>query len=100
VATHSVAPPVTGPASTAPATTTPPADRTKTLSSAGGTVDARCEGGKATLLSWVPKDSYVVQKVNAGPAVTTAIVFKKKASRIRMTITCVAGVPTTVNLPI
>jgi serine/threonine-protein kinase len=99
--TDPAAPPATVPASSVPASPTPQSGgRTKTLASAGGTVDARCSGGKATLLSWMPQGAYVVQKVNAGPALTTSIVFKQKASRIRMTITCVAGVPTTVNLPL
>jgi hypothetical protein len=48
----------------------------------------------------MPQGAYVMQKVDAGPALTTSIVFKQKSSRIRMTITCVAGVPTTVNLPL
>jgi eukaryotic-like serine/threonine-protein kinase len=41
-----------------------------------------------------------VQKVNAGPGLTTAIVFQSKGTKIRMTVTCVAGIPTTVNLPL
>jgi hypothetical protein len=32
--------------------------------------------------------------------VAAAIIFKSKSSRIRMTVTCVAGEPTTINLPI
>ena len=82
-----------------PATSAPPSDgQTKTLSSVGGTVDAHCAGGKSELLSWMPTDPFTVQRVvNAGPASTTAIIFKYKSTKVRMTITCVDGVPTTVN---
>jgi serine/threonine-protein kinase len=99
--TDPAGPPATVPASTRPASSAPPAGgKTKTLSSAGGTVDASCAGGKVTLVSWAPKPPYEVQRVNAGPIVAAAIIFKSPTSRIRMTVTCVAGVPTTVNLPI
>jgi eukaryotic-like serine/threonine-protein kinase len=99
--TDPAGPPKTTPASSRPASSAPPAGgKTKTLSSAGGTVDATCAGGKVTLVSWAPKPPYEVQRVNAGPIVAAAIIFKNKASRIRMTVTCVAGEPTTVNLPL
>ena len=91
--TTSTTDPTDGP----PATTNPPSGA-KTLSSPGGAVVAECAGGKAELTSWDPADDYKVDKVNAGPAVAPAIVFKSKASRIRMTVTCLAGVPTAVVL--
>jgi serine/threonine-protein kinase len=87
------------PTTQAPATTVPPSGG-KTLTSAGGTVIAQCAGGKAELTSWDPAEGYKVEKVNAGPALASLIIFKKKASRIRTTVTCVAGIPTAVVLPL
>jgi serine/threonine-protein kinase len=89
------------PTSTAPPppATQPPAEG-KTLSSAAGSVVARCTGGKALLTSWSAKDPYEVERVNAGPVLAATAVFRNNASRIRMTVTCVAGVPTAVVLPL
>jgi serine/threonine-protein kinase len=41
-----------------------------------------------------------VQKVDEGPALTAVIVFQDGPSRIRTTVTCVAGAPTAVTLPL
>ncbi|HEU4347547.1 MAG TPA: protein kinase, partial [Actinoplanes sp.] len=52
-----------GPTGTRPATTAPPTRppaEGRTLSSAGGSVVAKCTGGKAVLTSWSAKDPYVV----------------------------------------
>ena len=65
-----------------------------------GSVEARCTGGKALLTSWTPKYPYEVERVNAGPVLAASIVFRHGVSRIRMTVTCVAGVPTAVVLPL
>jgi serine/threonine protein kinase len=96
----------TDPDGTAPPPTTrapassAPASRTRTLSSSAGTVKATCSAGKAHLTSWTAKDPYHVDSVTAGPALTTAVVFAHGISRIRMTVTCVAGTPTAVVLPL
>jgi hypothetical protein len=96
----------TGPTATAsstPSRTPPssvPAPRTRTLSSSAGTVEATCSGGKAHLTSWTAKDPYHVESADAGPALTTGVVFAHGVSRIRMTVTCVAGTPTAVVLPL
>ncbi|MFG1602685.1 protein kinase [Actinoplanes sp. NPDC049265] len=84
--------------STPPSTSSAP--RTKVLTSKAGRVTAECSGGKARLLDWDPQDPWKVQKVNPGPAATTAAVFKQRNQRIRMTVTCVGGQPATVNLPL
>jgi serine/threonine-protein kinase len=71
------------------------------LTSAGGDVRARCtSSGSSKLLAWAPKTGWAVTDVSAGPALATAIVFADDASRVRMTVTCVAGVPTGVTLPL
>jgi serine/threonine-protein kinase len=90
----------TKPTTEPPATTEPPSGG-KTLSSSGGAVVAQClNSGQAELTSWDPAEEYKVDQVSAGPALAAVIVFKKKATRIRMTVTCVAGIPTAVVLPL
>ena len=93
--------PATQPAPTAEPSTAEPIAGVRTFTSRGGTIEARCDpGGKAALLSWTPADPYEVQKVTEGPALAAAVVFRSRASRIRMTVTCVAGTPTVVTLPL
>ena len=70
------------------------------LTSPGGVVYASCGSGKVTLSSWDPADGYAVEKVQPGPSLTTVIVFRSAPSRYRMTVTCVAGTPTPVVLPL
>jgi len=70
------------------------------LSSAGGVVYAVCSQGKGQLTSWEPNPGYTVQKVNPGPALAPEIVFKGTLNRYRMTVTCVAGTPTPLVLPL
>jgi serine/threonine-protein kinase len=86
--------------STEPASPEPIAG-VRTFMTPGGAVEASCGGtGQARLVSWAPKDPYQVEQVSAGPALTAAIVFKYVVSRIRVTVTCVAGSPTAVTLPL
>jgi len=70
------------------------------LTSPGGVVYAVCDQGKAALTGWEPAAGYVVQNVVAGPALTAEIVFRSPSSRYRMTVTCVAGIPTPFLLPL
>jgi serine/threonine-protein kinase len=70
------------------------------LTSAGGVVYAVCSQGKGQLTSWEPNPGYSVQKVNQGPALAPEVVFKGATNRYRMTVTCVAGMPTPVVLPL
>ncbi|MFI7545840.1 protein kinase [Actinoplanes sp. NPDC049599] len=100
-ATSDPAASATPPEPTAEPTTEEPSAESRTFTSAGGTVEARCtDAGKAELVSWTPTDPYEVQKVTDGPAPTAAIVFRDGKSRIRMTVTCAAGTPTAVTLPL
>ncbi len=88
--------------STSAATSESPsaAPQGKRLTSPGGAVRAVCAKGKATLTSWEPADGYEAEKVVAGPALAPQIIFKGAKNRYRMTVTCVAGVPTPVVLPL
>jgi hypothetical protein len=72
----------------------------KRLDSPGGHVYATCGQGKAKLISWQANPGYSVEKVEPGPALTTSVVFKGTLDRFRMTVTCVAGTPTPVVLPL
>ncbi|MCA2213505.1 serine/threonine-protein kinase [Jidongwangia harbinensis] len=96
-----IRPPAEPSITTAPVVPTRPPAGGRELSSDGGSVIARCvEGGRAQLASWTASDPYQVDRVNAGPALSAAIVFRKTGGRIRMTVTCVGGVPTAVVLPL
>ncbi|UQU66037.1 serine/threonine protein kinase [Couchioplanes caeruleus] len=78
-----------------------PPPKGRAFTSAGGSVTARCtDGHRAELTSWKATEPYEVQRVNAGPALAAAVVFGHAASRIRMTVTCVAGAPTLVTRPV
>jgi serine/threonine-protein kinase len=93
------APPATRPAPTTKPTTAEPVADVRTFTSRGGAIKARCPtAGKAELVSWTPEDPYRVQKVTEGPALAAVIDFKSGASRIRMTVTCLAGTPTVATL--
>ena len=72
----------------------------KRLDSPGGYAYATCGQGKSKLISWQANPGYSVEKVEPGPALTTSVVFKGVLDRFRMTVTCVAGTPTPVVLPL
>ena len=72
----------------------------KRLDSPGGYAYATCEQGKSKLTSWRANSGYSVETVEPGPALTTSVVFKGVLDRFRMTVTCVAGTPTPVVLPL
>ena len=72
----------------------------KRLDSPGGYAYATCTQGKSKLTSWQANSGYAVEKVEPGPALTTSVVFKGTLDRFRMTVTCVAGTPTPVVLPL
>ncbi len=94
-------PPATQPTPAAEPSTAQPIADVQEFTSRGGVIEARCTtAGKAKLVSWAPADPYRVQRVTDGPARAAVIVFKSGTSRIRMTVTCVAGVPTAVTTPL
>lgn len=72
----------------------------KRFDSPGGFIYAVCGEGKATLTSWEAKPGYAVEKVEPGPALAPVAVFAGDKNRYRMTVTCVAGQPTPVVLPL
>ncbi|MFD0520208.1 protein kinase domain-containing protein [Paractinoplanes durhamensis] len=72
----------------------------KLLESPGGVVRAVCEQGRARLTGWAAKPGYSVETVEPGPALTVMAIFKGTLTRYRITVTCVAGSPTPVVLPL
>jgi serine/threonine-protein kinase len=95
-----------GPSRSAGTTTTapPPAEVDEPdgarLTSEGGTVYAVCATLTATLTGWDPAPGFDVEAVDPGPAIAPMIVFAADDERYRTTVTCVAGEPTTVVLPL
>jgi serine/threonine-protein kinase len=66
------------------------------LTSAGGSVVARCDGAGVYVDSWTPNAGYVVKKAEHGPKQMIEVVFKSdRGPAVTMRITCVDGVPRT-----
>jgi hypothetical protein len=89
---------VASPASTTPATggpTTPGAGASseRRVTSAGGMVVARCQGGLAYLVYWTPEPGFRAEDVNRGPALVTRVTFEAPGREIKVTVVCVGGVP-------
>jgi serine/threonine-protein kinase len=70
------------------------------LDSPGGSVLARCAGGKAELLSWEPHDGYLVERAEPGPSFAPSVTFARGLTRHRLTVTCVGERPNGVVLPL
>ncbi|MFI7599966.1 serine/threonine-protein kinase [Actinoplanes sp. NPDC049681] len=69
-----------------------------TFSSSGGTVRATCTApDRAELVTWEAKKPYKVQDSDAGPAASPWVIFKHGNDRLRMTVTCAAGVASEAN---
>ncbi|MGI5246725.1 hypothetical protein [Dactylosporangium sp. CA-139066] len=68
----------------------------RSLSSAGGTVVARCTGNSAYLVSWSPAQGYRAAHVERGPAAEVRVTFRSTTARIgtEVDVRCVAGIPT------
>lgn len=100
VPSDAVTSPEPSPSSSAPASAEPSPPEGTRLESPGGTVLARCVDGGSELVAWEPEPGFTVGSVNPGPAWTTAVVFKGERARYRMTVTCFAGRPSAVVLPL
>jgi hypothetical protein len=99
--------PVTEPAPTEPAPTEPaptepaptePVAEPRVITSAGGTVVARCAaGGLVELLSWSPAQGFSVDNAEHGPAREVEVEFESEDDDVEMKIRCVDGVPADVD---
>lgn len=66
---------------------------TRTLSTPGGSIIARCADGKAALLSWSPAQGYQTDDIQRGPARTATMKFESGDTEIRVSVTCPGGTP-------
>lgn len=80
-----------------PPATTAPRSTQDVLSSAGGTVVARCTGSTVSLISSSPAQGFEVHDVKAGPASVAEVEFRSDSLRVEMTITCAGGTPKATN---
>ena len=83
--------------STPPPTRTPTRTATptagKAFSTRGGSVVAGCAGDQAVLLSWSPAQGYATDDVNKGPGAAASLEFATDGDRLKVRITCPAGLP-------
>jgi hypothetical protein len=61
---------------------------TRVLGSGGGTVTARCAGGRVTLLSWTPAQGFRADDPVRGPAKAASLKFESNTREYRVTVTC------------
>jgi hypothetical protein len=74
-----------------PSTTSP----SQTFDTVGGTVTATCQATLAVLTLWTPKPSYMVENVEAGPAMVARVTFHSIGERLVVVsrVTCATGAP-------
>ena len=65
----------------------------RTITSAGGTVVARCTAEGAYLVSWSPAQGFHSDNVHRGPGSYASVQFEGQAGEYKTTVTCVNGVP-------
>jgi hypothetical protein len=63
------------------------------VSSAGGTVIARCAGSTVEVLSWTPAQGFRAEEVESGPAREARVEFESDDGDVRVELRCVDGVP-------
>jgi hypothetical protein len=96
-------PPTTAepPATPQPTATPEPSEsggRPSVVTSAGGTVVARCAADDLVeLLSWSPAQGFSVDNAEHGPAREVEVEFESEADDVEMKIRCVDGVPVDVD---
>ena len=85
------------PTPTAEPAATQPAAEPSVITSAGGTVVARCSGaGLVEVLSWSPAQGFRVDNAEHGPAREIEVEFESDDDDIDVKIRCIDGVPTDV----
>jgi hypothetical protein len=90
--------PTTTPEPTATPEPTESGGRPSVITSAGGTVVARCAGDDLVeLLSWSPAQGFSVDNAEHGPAREVEVEFESEDDDVEMKIRCVDGVPVDVH---
>ncbi|GAA4258734.1 hypothetical protein GCM10022255_080550 [Dactylosporangium darangshiense] len=90
---------VDSPSPSAPASASfeesPPASVTRALSTGGGSLVVSCDGGTATLMSWIPRAGFEADHVVRGPADVVSLRFKARSGggQFRARVTCAGGEP-------
>jgi hypothetical protein len=82
-----------GPALSLSPSPSPATDMTKNLAAGGGTVTARCEGGRVTVLAATPSQGFRTGGIDHGPATSASLIFESAASEYIVTVTCENGTP-------
>jgi hypothetical protein len=63
------------------------------VSSAGGTVIARCTASMVEVISWTPAQGFRTEDVERGPAREAKVEFESDDDDVRVELRCVDGVP-------
>ncbi len=63
------------------------------VSSAGGSVIARCTGQDVEVLSWTPGQGFRAEKVERGPAPEARVEFESDDRDVKVELRCVGGSP-------
>jgi hypothetical protein len=66
----------------------------RSLAAGGGTVTARCEGGRVTIVAATPYQGFRTDGVDHGPATSVSLTFESADAEYVVTVTCVNGTPT------
>jgi hypothetical protein len=74
-------------------TASPSGGVTRNLSADGGTVTARCEGGKVTVLTAIPKQGFHTGGFDRGPAASSSLTFESAEEEYAVTVDCQGGSP-------
>ncbi|MGH8824904.1 MAG: hypothetical protein ACRDVN_10550 [Jiangellaceae bacterium] len=86
--------PEPGAASSPPAAGSSPASDATVISSAGGSVIARCNGLDAEVVSWTPAQGFRAETVERGPSPEVKVEFEADDRDVKVDVRCVDGRPT------
>jgi hypothetical protein len=70
-----------------------PATGRRLVSTAAGSLIARCDGGLVRLQSWTPAQGFEVDDVDPGPDDRARVKFESDEDRLEIEVRCAGGVP-------
>jgi hypothetical protein len=79
--------------STGSSAASPDVGVTRNLATGGGTVTARCEGGRVTVVAAIPAQGFRTDDIQRGPAPSAALTFESAEEEFAVTVTCEGGAP-------
>lgn len=65
----------------------------RNLAAGGGTVTARCEGGRVTIVAATPYQGFRTDGIEHGPAASASLTFESSDEEYAVTVTCEGGSP-------